>query len=75
MGQIVGALIFTQLSDQYGRKMIFVSIGILTFLASTLIALSPNYYVYAIMKFLSGTFMEVSIMKLFYVSSRKSSWS
>ena len=62
IGQIAAAILFVPLADRYGRKTIFVIIGIFTFFASTLISVSPNYYVYAVMKFISGATTEVCIL-------------
>ena len=61
IGQGVGALVFLPLADTYGRKKIFVSVGIIMLLVTTLISLSPNYYVYAVMKFLCGATLEVML--------------
>jgi hypothetical protein len=62
IGQIAGAISFLPLADRYGRKTIYVIIGIFMFFATTLISLSPNYYVYAVMKFISGATTEVCIL-------------
>lgn len=59
-GQMFGSVIFLPLADRYGRKKIMISVGFSMFLVATLISLSPNYYVYIAMKFLTGATLEVS---------------
>ncbi|VDI68521.1 MFS transporter, OCT family, solute carrier family 22 (organic cation transporter), member 4/5 [Mytilus galloprovincialis] len=57
-GQMFGSVIFLPLADRYGRKKIMISVGFSMFLVATLISLSPNYYVYIAMKFLTGATLE-----------------
>jgi MFS family permease len=54
-GEVVGALVFGLLTDILGRRRLFL-ITLLTYLiASGLAALSPNYWVLAILRFIAGT--------------------
>ena len=60
-GQAFGAMIFTSLSDKYGRKPshIFSHIGLMLVALAT--AFSPNYTSFAIFRFLTGALQQVSI--------------
>jgi MFS family permease len=62
------------LADRYGRKTIYVIIGIFMFFATTLISLSPNYYVYAVMKFISGATTGVTPGDLSFIVNRPTLW-
>ncbi|KAL5004747.1 hypothetical protein ScPMuIL_018203, partial [Solemya velum] len=55
LGLGVGALLFTPMSDKFGRKPLNVSVHIVSFILSIGISFSPNYIVYAILRFLIGT--------------------
>lgn len=71
-GQMFGSVIFLPLADRYGRKKIMISVGFSMFLVATLISLSPNYYVYIAMKFLTGATLEVS-KNLIWIIKKKCS--
>ena len=53
-GAVVGAIGFSYLTDKYGRKKLFL-ITLATYLiASFLTAFSPNFFVFAIFRFIAG---------------------
>ncbi|XP_071170881.1 organic cation transporter-like protein [Mytilus edulis] len=64
-GQMFGSVVFLPLADRYGRKKIMISVGFSMFLVATLISLSPNYYVYIAMRFLTGATLEGYSMTMY----------
>ncbi len=53
-GAVIGAIAFSYLTDKYGRKKLFI-ITLATYLiASFLTAFSPNFFVFAIFRFIAG---------------------
>ncbi|XP_071176687.1 organic cation transporter protein-like [Mytilus edulis] len=56
-GQGVGSLIFPSIADRYGRKPLTVSCMILLTI-SGISASFGNYYIYAVLRFLSGAFQQ-----------------
>ncbi|XP_060085889.1 organic cation transporter protein-like [Ylistrum balloti] len=64
IGQAVGAVIFTSLSDRYGRRKIHVLGHILLFVISFSIAWSPNYTVFAVLRFVLGAVQQGSGLTL-----------
>ncbi|XP_036363377.1 organic cation transporter-like protein isoform X2 [Octopus sinensis] len=57
-GQGAGALIFTALADKIGRKPVHVGSAFLLFLCVSGSALSPNIWVFAAIRVLSGAFQQ-----------------
>lgn len=57
-GQGVGSLIFPSIADRYGRKPLTVSCMILLMI-SGVSASFGSYYIYAVLRFLSGAFQQV----------------
>lgn len=59
LGQAIGAAIFTPLADKYGRKVIHVGCHIAMTAVGLIIAFSPNYTTFVILKLVTGVFLEV----------------
>jgi len=69
VGQTIGSLSFGTVSDNFGRKPAILggSVGYLLFGVTA--ALSPNWWVFAILKTLSGIFMRwASLAGIMYIS-------
>lgn len=59
-GQIPGAVIMTGLSDKYGRRTVHVYCHLLSFVLSFVLAVSPNYAMFATVRFFVGFLIPVS---------------
>ncbi|XP_012946352.1 solute carrier family 22 member 8, partial [Aplysia californica] len=61
VGQGVGAMLTTPISDRLGRKvvLVFANVGLLT--SGLCIAFAPNYVVFTIFKFIVGAFQQAAI--------------
>ena len=59
VGQGLGVLISTPLSDRFGRKVVLVSANLGMLLAGLVIAASPDIMVFVAVKFLVGAFQQV----------------
>ncbi|XP_060085901.1 organic cation transporter protein-like [Ylistrum balloti] len=60
LGQAFGAAIFTSLSDRFGRRKVHVLGHISLFTISFAIAWSPNYTVFAVLRFILGAVQQGS---------------
>ncbi|XP_033751011.1 solute carrier family 22 member 5-like [Pecten maximus] len=60
LGQAFGAAIFTSLADKFGRRKIHVLGHISLFTISFAIAWSPNYTVFAVLRFILGAVQQGS---------------
>ena len=55
IGAVIGALVFGRLTDQFGRKKLFmITLGVYL-IATVATAFSPNYLFFAFFRFLTGT--------------------
>lgn len=55
IGAVIGALVFGRLTDQFGRKKLFmITLGVYL-VATVATAFSPNYLFFAVFRFLTGT--------------------
>ncbi|XP_053378644.1 organic cation transporter protein-like [Mercenaria mercenaria] len=61
LGQGVGALVFTSLSDRYGRKRIHIICHVIIFAVALATAFVPNFTLFAIMRMLTGAFQQLLI--------------
>ncbi|KAM4522498.1 solute carrier family 22 member 6 [Odontesthes bonariensis] len=68
-GLLVGAVVFGHLADKYGRRIIIlISLAIqATFGVAT--AFAPNFYVYAVLRFMVGTSISGVIMNAFVLGT------
>jgi MFS family permease len=55
LGEVVGALVFARLADQYGRKKIFLATLITYLVASGISGLAFSFWFMAIFRFIAGT--------------------
>ena len=53
----VGAAIAGQVADTYGRRHVFITIGVLSMLAETLQAVSVSWEMFAVIRFCTGFFI------------------
>ena len=60
LGQAIGAFIFTSLSDRYGRKPVNIGSHICLFLVTLGTAFVPNFYGFAALRMITGTFQQAS---------------
>jgi len=60
-GQIVGAIVFTSLSDRYGRKPVYVSTYMFFFILSLATAFVPFFAMFAVLRFILGALNEVNM--------------
>jgi len=60
IGIMFGALIGTMLSDEFGRKPVFLVSHWAMVIVGVANAFAPNYYVFAACRFLTGIFFAVS---------------
>ncbi|KAK3097972.1 hypothetical protein FSP39_014956 [Pinctada imbricata] len=58
IGQAIGATVCTSLADRFGRKTITVSSHLCILTLGIAIAFSPNYTVFAILRFFIGIFQQ-----------------
>ncbi|XP_035980751.1 solute carrier family 22 member 13-like [Fundulus heteroclitus] len=61
-GFLVGCLVFGAISDRFGRRLAVLLTASLNLLFAMTTALSPNIYVYIVLKFLCGTSSGVIVM-------------
>ncbi|MDQ6792687.1 MAG: MFS transporter, partial [Candidatus Dormibacteraeota bacterium] len=55
LGEVIGALVFARLADQYGRKKIFLATLITYLVASGISGLAFSFWFMAIFRFIAGT--------------------
>src|SRR6202165_274863 len=55
LGEVIGALVFARLADQYGRKKIFLATLITYLVASGISGLAFSFWFMAIFRFVAGT--------------------
>jgi MFS family permease len=60
LGQAIGAVIFSPLSDRFGRKLCNVVSRVLYFFTALATVFCPNITAFFIFRFLQGTFQGVS---------------
>ena len=60
LGQGLGALLFTALSDRYGRKRINITTHALLMAGGVALAFAPDYVTFAIFKLFIGAVQQVS---------------
>lgn len=60
-GVMFGAILFGFLSDKYGRKKIFIGSLLGQAVVGSFTALSPNFYLFAVLRFFVGAFEQVSV--------------
>nr|XP_006816381.1 PREDICTED: organic cation transporter protein-like [Saccoglossus kowalevskii] len=56
LGNLVGVIIFGQISDIYGRKIVYVICLLSTIVVAIAAAFSPTYYFFLVCQFLLGAF-------------------
>ena len=56
---MVGAMVFTWLSDYFGRKPVFLFSQWAMVVVGVINAFAPNYYVYVVLRFLVGALQQV----------------
>ncbi|ELT99019.1 hypothetical protein CAPTEDRAFT_86372, partial [Capitella teleta] len=57
-GVMFGAILFGFLSDKYGRKKIFIGSLLGQAVVGSFTALSPNFYLFAVLRFFVGAFEQ-----------------
>ena len=60
-GVMVGAIVFTILSDRIGRKPVILGCQYIMIGISLVIVFSPNYITFVVLRFVQGAFREVLI--------------
>ncbi|XP_064636407.1 organic cation transporter protein-like isoform X2 [Lineus longissimus] len=65
-GRLVGAVVFGQLSDKFGRKPVFMACLVLQIIAGIAAAFSPNMPFFYVVYFLQGV-MQVGVFLTVYV--------
>jgi len=58
-GVMFGAIAFGFLSDKFGRKKPFVAALVIQAVVGALTAASPNFYVFAVLRFIVGALEQV----------------
>ncbi|KAK3098694.1 hypothetical protein FSP39_022115 [Pinctada imbricata] len=64
IGQAVGATVCTSLSDRFGRKTLNLSSHLCLFVVGIAMAFSPNYTVFAVLRFFMGLFQQGMAMSI-----------
>ena len=59
-GVMVGAIIFTSMSDRLGRKPIFLACQYSMLVIGVAIVFSPNYVTFVVLRFFLGAVREVN---------------
>ena len=59
LGVMFGGLVFGFLADEYGRKKCFVFSCVAQAIVGSLVALSPNFYVFTALRFVVGALEQV----------------
>ena len=65
VGVMLGAMIFTVLSDKFGRKPVFLFSTWTMVVVGVANAFAPNYYVFIFLRFFSGMLIQVRRPTLF----------
>ena len=61
-GVMVGAIVFSSLADNIGRKPVILGCQFILICISLIVALSPNYITFVVLRFFQGAFREVRIV-------------
>jgi len=59
VGAMIGTLICTTLSDKFGRKPVFLISHLAMVVVGVANIFAPNYYVFIVLRFVTGAFYEV----------------
>ncbi|CAH1796652.1 unnamed protein product [Owenia fusiformis] len=68
VGVMVGAVVFTYLSDRYGRKFSFILAELIMVVVGVLLALCTNYYAFTVIRFLQGACQQGIILPGFILA-------
>uniref|UniRef100_A0A8C7ZCJ8 Si:dkey-119m7.4 n=1 Tax=Oryzias sinensis TaxID=183150 RepID=A0A8C7ZCJ8_9TELE len=68
-GLLVGALVFGNLADKYGRRIIILISLAIQAVFGTAAAFAPNFYVYTALRFMVGTSISGVIMNAFVLGT------
>ena len=61
VGVMFGAVTCTTLSDKFGRRPILLFSEYAMIIVGVATAIAPNYYVFAVLRFFTGVFFQVSL--------------
>ena len=65
-GVMVGAIIFTSMSDKLGRKPIYLACQFCMLVLGVVLAFAPNYIAFVVLRFFLGAVREVSAPKVLF---------
>ncbi len=61
MGQAIGAVVFSNLSDRFGRRLFLILADVLTAFAGLALAFSPNIAAFSALRLINGICQQVNI--------------
>ena len=65
-GVMVGAIIFTSMSDKLGRKPIHLACSYCMLVLGVIIAFAPNYITFVVLRFFLGAVREVNARNVYF---------